>query len=79
LSACINQQVLTVCQMAKVSKSMRCYLKGSAESPILQFCDRPEVMNDSGDGGGVPVFSSFSVSDFGNSSYCRTFLRIQFM
>lgn len=62
-----NQQVLAVSQMAKASKSMRCFLKGSAGSPIVQFCDRPEVMNDTGDGGGVPVFSSFSVSNFGKA------------
>ncbi|XP_078164185.1 uncharacterized protein LOC144559112 isoform X1 [Carex rostrata] len=59
-----KEMVLAVSQMVKASKSMRCFLKGSTGSPIVQFCNQPEVINDSGDGGGIPVFSSFSVFDF---------------
>ncbi|KAJ4750673.1 Cyclin-dependent kinase 2-interacting protein [Rhynchospora pubera] len=59
-----KDMVLSVSQMVKASKSMRVFLKSSTGSPIVQFCDQPEVMNDYGDGGGVPVFSSFSISDF---------------
>ncbi|KAJ3702779.1 hypothetical protein LUZ61_006484 [Rhynchospora tenuis] len=59
-----KDMVLAVSNMVKASKSMRVFLKASTGSPIVQFCDQPEVMNDSGDGGGVPIFSSFSVSGF---------------
>lgn len=44
---------------------MRCFLKGPIASPLAQFSDIPEHENDPGDGGGIPVFSSFSITYFG--------------
>ncbi|KAK1287395.1 hypothetical protein QJS10_CPB19g01693 [Acorus calamus] len=55
-----------VSDMVNASRSMRCYLKGSAASPILQFGNHSEDKNDSGVGGGVPVFSFYSISYFEN-------------
>lgn len=44
---------------------MRCFLKGPIASPLTQFGSNPEHEGDTGDGGGIPVFSTFSVSHFG--------------
>lgn len=51
--------------MKNVSTSMRCFLKGSTDSPLVQFGSHPEDSTDSGDGGGIPVFSSLSIPSFG--------------
>ncbi|XP_072977547.1 uncharacterized protein [Typha angustifolia] len=59
-----KNMVLAASHLVKASDSMRCFLKVSAASPLLQFSDYPEDENDIGDGGGIPVFSSFSISDF---------------
>ncbi|XP_072977548.1 uncharacterized protein [Typha angustifolia] len=61
-----KNMVLAASHLVKASDSMRCFLKVSAASPLLQFSDYPEDENDIGDGGGIPVFSSFSISDFGH-------------
>ncbi|KAK1314761.1 hypothetical protein QJS10_CPA06g02330 [Acorus calamus] len=55
-----------VSDMVNASRSMRCYLKGSAASPILQFGNYSEDKNDSGVGGGVSVFSFYPISYFEN-------------
>lgn len=51
--------------MANASRSMRCYLKGTSSSPIIQFSSNQDNQNDTGDGGGVPVFTFLSISSFG--------------
>ncbi|XP_062116665.1 uncharacterized protein LOC133830665 [Humulus lupulus] len=56
--------VAAVTQMIKVSKSMRCYLKGTSNTPIVEFSGCSEDMNDLGDGGGILVFSFRSISCF---------------
>ena len=61
-------QVDVVSQMVKISKSMRCYLKGTSTTPLVQFSGCSEDMNDPGDGGGIPVFTFRSISCFGMSS-----------
>ncbi|PON70327.1 hypothetical protein TorRG33x02_256930 [Trema orientale] len=53
-----------VTQMARLSKSMRCYLKASSSTPLVQFSGCSEDMNDPGDGGGIPVFAFRSISCF---------------
>ncbi|XP_058088974.1 uncharacterized protein LOC131235694 isoform X2 [Magnolia sinica] len=59
-----RRQVGVVAQMVNASRSMRCFLKGSMNSPIVQFGSQPEDGNDTGDGGGVPVFSFLSILYF---------------
>lgn len=52
-------------QMVRASRSMRYFLKGSSTSPLVQFSGFAADENDLGDGGGVPVFASWSISCFG--------------
>ncbi|XP_020519129.1 uncharacterized protein LOC18428013 isoform X3 [Amborella trichopoda] len=59
-----SELVSTVCQMVRASQSMRCFLKGSLDSPIVEFCSQPGNSDDCGDGRGVPVFSYLSVTYF---------------
>ncbi|XP_030509708.1 uncharacterized protein LOC115724547 [Cannabis sativa] len=56
--------VAVVTQMSKASKSMRCYLKGTSNASLVEFSSSSEDINDSGDGGGIPVFAFRSVSCF---------------
>lgn len=51
--------------LVKASRSMRCFSKVSGNSPLVQFTDRQDDLNDSGDGGGTPVFKWFSMLEFG--------------
>ncbi|CAH9078619.1 unnamed protein product [Cuscuta europaea] len=58
-----------VTQMVKASRSMRCYIKGMGNGPIVQFSCNPadddhHQIDSRGDGGGVPVFSFLSISSF---------------
>ncbi|KAK6925090.1 hypothetical protein RJ641_009416 [Dillenia turbinata] len=65
--ACIKlakQQVATVTQMANAAQSMRCFLKGASNSPVLQFSSSSENGNDNGDCGGTPVYLFWSISSF---------------
>ncbi|TKY55042.1 hypothetical protein E2542_SST19456 [Spatholobus suberectus] len=54
-----------VSEMINVSRSMKCFLKGSNNSPLLQFsynsADQSDF-GDSGDGGGIPVFAFYSIT-----------------
>nr|XP_011465690.1 PREDICTED: uncharacterized protein LOC105349294 [Fragaria vesca subsp. vesca] len=52
--------------MVKTSRSMRCFVKGSSNRPLLQFSGYSEHNNDPGDGGGIPVFTLWSISCFEN-------------
>lgn len=58
-------QVEVVSDLFKASKSMQCFIKGSASSSLIQFSDAPGDMSDPGDGGGISVFTHFSVLEFG--------------
>lgn len=60
-------QVVVVAQMVKISKSMRLYLKVGSASSLIQFSDFSEDKNDPGDGGGIPIFTFWSISYFGMS------------
>ncbi|KAL9243287.1 hypothetical protein vseg_017192 [Gypsophila vaccaria] len=53
-----------VVDMANVSRSMRCFLKENSGSPLIQFSSGSTNSNDSGDGGGVPVFTFLSICAF---------------
>ncbi|KAI4343943.1 hypothetical protein L6164_011231 [Bauhinia variegata] len=57
-----KDMVAVVSDMKNISRSMRCFFKGENNSPLLQFSSFPEDKSDSGDGGGIPVFTSLSIS-----------------
>ncbi|XP_004299311.1 PREDICTED: uncharacterized protein LOC101290862 [Fragaria vesca subsp. vesca] len=59
-----KDMVSIVTNMVKTSRSMRCFVKGSSNSPLLQFSGYSEHNNDPGDGGGIPVFTFWSISCF---------------
>ncbi|CAK7352928.1 unnamed protein product [Dovyalis caffra] len=46
--------VAVVTHMVNTSSSMRCYVKGTNNSPLIQFSYRSEDKNDAGDGGEIP-------------------------
>jgi hypothetical protein len=58
-------QVAAVTQMLNTSQSMRCFLKGTSNSTLVQFSGSSEDQNDTGDGGGIPVFAFWSISSHG--------------
>lgn len=62
-------KVTVVTHLVKTSKSMRCYLKGTNSSPLVQFSGYSEDKSDSGDGGGIPVFVFWPISWFGKSLF----------
>eukprot|EP01018_Ginkgo_biloba_P036079 Gb_12758 [translate_table: standard] len=64
LLSCYKDLVDAVSHMVNTSKSMRTYVKGSVGSPLVEFCSDSGIDGDTGDGGGIAVFSSLSVPYF---------------
>ncbi|RVW80370.1 hypothetical protein CK203_042321 [Vitis vinifera] len=60
----IHLQVAVVTHMVNTSRSMRCFLKGTSSSPLVQFSSLSEDTNDLGDGGGTPAFLFWPISSF---------------
>ncbi|XP_010663267.1 uncharacterized protein LOC100251942 isoform X2 [Vitis vinifera] len=60
----LKQQVAVVTHMVNTSRSMRCFLKGTSSSPLVQFSSLSEDTNDLGDGGGTPAFLFWPISSF---------------
>ncbi|CAF1788889.1 unnamed protein product [Brassica napus] len=58
-----KEMVAAVVEMVNVSRSLRCYMKPSSGS-IVQFSGSKEDSKDSGDCGGIPVFSFWDISAF---------------
>ncbi|KAL1566359.1 hypothetical protein AAHA92_01978 [Salvia divinorum] len=50
--------------MVRICKSMRCYSRGTSNSPLAQFSFSSEDGSDSGDCGGIPVFRFRSIASF---------------
>ncbi|KAK2974595.1 hypothetical protein RJ640_003270, partial [Escallonia rubra] len=69
-----KSMVAVLIHMANTCRSMRCYLKGMTGSPLVQFSSCSENNNDSGDGGGIPVFTFWSVSVYGMFSFATLLL-----
>lgn len=59
-----KEMVAIVVNMFNTSSSLRCFLKGGTNSPLIQFSSNSENTNDNGDGGGIPVFTFWSISSF---------------
>lgn len=59
-----KDMVAVVTHMVNTSKSMRCFLKGTSGSSIVQFSSSSEEGNDTGDGGGIPIFTFWSIYPF---------------
>ncbi len=60
-------QVTALNLTLQTSKSMRTYIKGSGDGPIIEFSNEPSVDGDNGDGAGVPVFATLPLSAFGEA------------
>lgn len=52
---------------------MRCFLKGSRSSPLVEFSSLSEDTNDLGDGGGIPAFLFWPITTFGIVA-CKTLI-----
>ncbi|KAI3673362.1 hypothetical protein L6452_39480 [Arctium lappa] len=63
-----KDMVATVVNMINTSTSLRCFFKGGTNSPLIQFSNSSEDTNDNGDGGGIPVFTFWSISSFEKSA-----------
>ncbi|KAL3528457.1 hypothetical protein ACH5RR_007779 [Cinchona calisaya] len=59
-----KDMMAVVTGMVNASRSMRCYLKGTTNSPLTQFSHFAQNQNDPGDGGEVPVFAFWPISLF---------------
>ncbi|KAM3703475.1 hypothetical protein ACB098_04G097200 [Castanea mollissima] len=57
-----KDMLAAVTQMVNASKSMRTFLKGPSNSALVQFSSFSGDQNDSGGGGGIPVFAFWSIS-----------------
>ncbi|KAK3028034.1 hypothetical protein RJ639_038755 [Escallonia herrerae] len=57
-----KSMVAVLVHMAITCRSMRCYLKGTTGSPLVQFSSCSQNNNDTGDGWGIPVFTFWSIS-----------------
>ncbi|KAM7267571.1 hypothetical protein ACFE04_009737 [Oxalis oulophora] len=57
-----KDMVSAVTSMVNISRSMRCFSKGS--SSLAQFASSSEDKNDPGDGGGIPVFAFLAIPTF---------------
>nr|GEW24784.1 hypothetical protein [Tanacetum cinerariifolium] len=59
-----KEMVAAVVNMVSAITSLRCFLKGGTNSPVIQFSSCSEDTNDDGDGGGIPVFTFWSITSF---------------
>uniref|UniRef100_A0ACD5X0Z8 Uncharacterized protein n=1 Tax=Avena sativa TaxID=4498 RepID=A0ACD5X0Z8_AVESA len=64
LLSAYKEMVLAVSDLVKASRAMRCFSKGSSSSSLSRFADSQDDLNDSGDGGGAPVYKWISISEF---------------
>ncbi|KAJ9678055.1 hypothetical protein PVL29_022825 [Vitis rotundifolia] len=58
------KDVAVVTHMINTNRSMRCFLKGTSSSPLVQFSSLSEDTNDLDDGGGTPAFLFWPISSF---------------
>ncbi|GLT25218.1 hypothetical protein SLA2020_003620 [Shorea laevis] len=54
--------VTIIKHMVDAERSMRCFLKGTSNNLHVQISSSSDNNNDAGDGGGIPVFSFWSIS-----------------
>ncbi|KAL3637927.1 hypothetical protein CASFOL_018375 [Castilleja foliolosa] len=59
-----KDMVTVVTNMVNSCKTMRCYSRGTSSSPLAQFSLLSEDDSDSGDCGGIAVFTFYSISTF---------------
>ncbi|XP_058194797.1 uncharacterized protein LOC131311374 isoform X2 [Rhododendron vialii] len=63
-----KDMVAVLVLMVNTSRSMRSFIKGTS-SPLVQFSSFSEDKNDNGDGGGIPVYTFWSISSFEGLAY----------
>lgn len=61
-------------QMVNTSRCMRCYVRGTSGSPLVQFSSSCEDSNDNGDGDGIQVFAFLSIPSFGMYIICKIYV-----
>lgn len=66
LRSCYRDLVNAVVHMSNASMSMRTYMKRSAGSPLMEFSNDSGLDGDSGDGGGIAIFSALPLQYFEN-------------
>ncbi|XP_073270769.1 uncharacterized protein [Primulina huaijiensis] len=59
-----RDMVTVVTHMVNACNSMRCYNRATSSSPLAQFSYSSKDSNDSGDCGGIPVFTFWSIALF---------------
>ncbi|GAB2264329.1 hypothetical protein Droror1_Dr00026463 [Drosera rotundifolia] len=59
-----KRMVAVLVQMINTSRSMKCFSQGAKGYSLLQFSTSSDDKSDTGDGGGIPVFTFLSVSAF---------------
>ncbi|XP_062216411.1 uncharacterized protein LOC133916657 [Phragmites australis] len=64
LLSAYKEMVLALSDLVKASRSMRCFSKVPANSPIAEFSGCQYDLNDSGDSGGAPVVRWLSILEF---------------
>ncbi|KHN18344.1 hypothetical protein glysoja_006757 [Glycine soja] len=63
-----------VSDMINVSRSMKCFFKGSNNSSLLHFSYNSADQSDSGDGGGIPAFTFYSITSHGKENFTEYIL-----
>lgn len=66
LLSAYKEMVFAVSDLVKASRAMRCFSNVSSGSSLVRFTDRQDDLNDSGDGGGAPVYRWVSMLEFEN-------------
>ncbi|XP_071702703.1 uncharacterized protein [Rutidosis leptorrhynchoides] len=59
-----KEMVATVVNMVNISSSLRCFHQVGTNSSHIRFSSNSEDANDEGDGGGVPLYTFWSISCF---------------
>ncbi|KAL9250532.1 hypothetical protein AKJ16_DCAP06096 [Drosera capensis] len=66
-------------QMINTSRSMKCFSQGAKSYSLLQFSTSSDDKSDTGDGGGIPVFTFLSVSAFEELAQELRFLVVELL
>ncbi|GJN33493.1 hypothetical protein PR202_gb22102 [Eleusine coracana subsp. coracana] len=60
-----QEMVHALSHLVNASRSMRCFSNVPADSAVARYSDCQADVNDSGDGGGIPLFKRLSILQFG--------------
>ncbi|KAK3126094.1 hypothetical protein QOZ80_7BG0613800 [Eleusine coracana subsp. coracana] len=63
-----QEMVHALSHLVNASRSMRCFSNVPADSAVARYSDCQADVNDSGDGGGIPLFKRLSILQFETAS-----------